>query len=149
MDNTNTILKEMSKVYAVTCEVNNIKITRSQDANETIRKVFPVSISDREAFVALYLSNSNKTIGFGICSIGGYTSTLIDVRILLKEALLASATGILICHNHPSGNLNPSAADLQITKKIKDSANIIDINLLDHLIITEDCYYSFADEGKL
>ncbi len=142
-------LQEMSEIYAANQEVKNIKITRSQDANEIIRKVYPVSLADREAMLALYLNNSNITLGYGICSIGGYTSTLIDARIVLKEALLASATGIILVHNHPSGNLNPSSADLQITKKIKDSAKIIDINLLDHLIITEDAFFSFADEGKL
>lgn len=148
MKNLDTI-KEMSEVYAVTREVNNIKITRSQDANEIIRKIFPVSITDREAFVALYLNNGNRTIGFGICSIGGYTSTLVDVRILLKEALLASATGILLCHNHPSASLKPSLADLSITAKVKKASELMDIKLLDHLIITEDAYFSFADEGKL
>ena len=149
MKNPNSKLKEMSEVYTATCEVNNVKITRSQDANEIIRKVYPVSLSDRECMLALYLNNSNSTIAYGICSVGGYTGTLIDIRILLKEALLASATAIILVHNHPSGTLVPSQADLNITEKVKNAAELMDLKLLDHLILSEESYYSFVDEGKL
>lgn len=142
-------LKEMSEVYFSSGVVKNIKITRSQDANDIIRRVFPTSISDRESMLSLYLNNSNRTLGYGICSVGGYTGTLIDLRILLKEALLASATGIILCHNHPSGNLKPSQADLSITNKVKKAAELIDVKLLDHLILSEDEFFSFADDGKL
>lgn len=139
----------MSEVYFSSGVVNNIKITSSQDANYLTRKIFPTAISDRESMLALYLNNSNRTLGYGICSIGGYCGTLIDVRIVLKEALLASATRIILCHNHPSGTLKPSPADLSITNKVKKAAELMEIHLLDHIILTEDAFFSFSDEGKL
>jgi DNA repair protein RadC len=80
---------------------------------------------------------------------GGISGTVTDVRIVMKKAIECLASGIIVCHNHPSGNLNPSDSDTKITQKIKEAGNLMDIQLLDHLIISEKDYYSFADNGIL
>ena len=84
----------------------------------------------------------------GISS-GGITGTLVDVRIVFKKALEKGATAVILCHNHPSGALKPSNSDIQLTEKLRDAGKILDIRVLDHLIVTESGYFSFADEGKL
>ncbi len=104
---------------------------------------------NHEEFWVLFLNNSNKVVFKSNLSKGGLTGTVVDVRILFKMALEQQATGLILAHNHPSGKLKPSDADLSITKKIKDGAKLLEITLLDHLIITEHGYYSFADEGVL
>ena len=142
-------LKEMSTIYKIEKDIPNVKVTQSSMVNEYIRKVYPVPINEREAFVVLYLNNSNRTLGISVISIGGITGTLVDIRLILHYALLSMATGLILCHNHPSGSLQPSGADKTITKKVKEAAKLMDINLLDHLVITEDSYYSFADDGIL
>lgn len=102
-----------------------------------------------EAFAVLYLNRANKIIHFEMISKGGITGTIADPRIILKIALEHGATSIIISHNHPSGNLQPSKADEEITHKIREAAKLIDVVLLDHIIISEEGYYSFMDEGKL
>ena len=91
----------------------------------------------------------NEVIGYHLISIGGISQTTVDVRILLQGALLCNSVAILIFHNHPSSNTNPSKADISLTEKITQACKTIDINLLDHIIITEDNYYSFADNGQI
>ena len=140
-------LKEMSAIYKIEKDIPNVKITQSSTVNDYIRKVYPVDINEREAMVVLYLNNSNRTLGFSIASIGGLTSTIIDVRLVLKDALLSNATGLILIHNHPSGTLKASNQDMSITKKVKKAAEVMDIKLLDHLILTEENYFSFADDG--
>ena len=102
-----------------------------------------------EEFWVLFLNNSNKIIQKQQLSKGGITGTLVDVRLVMKKALEISATSIILCHNHPSGTLSISDADKQITEKIKKAGMSLDIKLLDHIIITEKAYCSFADEGIL
>ena len=102
-----------------------------------------------EEFWILYLNNSNKVIQELPLSKGGITGTLVDVRLAYKQALNLGATATILVHNHPSGNLNPSAADKQLTQKFKIAGESLDIKVLDHLIITENSYFSFADEGLL
>ena len=97
----------------------------------------------------LLLNRSNKVLGIYSLAKGGLTSCIVDVRIILSIALKTLATGIILFHNHPSGNLKPSKADLDITKKLKNFCDLLDISLLDHLIITKDNYFSFADEGLI
>ncbi len=134
----------MSAIYKIEKDIPNVKVTQSSIVNEYIRKVYPVELTYREAFVVLYLNNSNRTLGFSIISIGGITGTLVDIRLILKNALLSMATGFILSHNHPSGSLKPSRSDIDITKKVKDAAKLMDITLLDHLIITEDSYFSYG-----
>lgn len=102
-----------------------------------------------EEFWVLLLNNSNKIIQKIQLSKGGLTATLVDVRLLFKQALEYFATAIILVHNHPSGQLKPSEANKNITKKISDAGNVLDIKLLDHIIITEHDYFSFADDGIL
>jgi len=104
---------------------------------------------DHEEFWVLFLNNSNKVIAKSQISKGGLTATFVDVRLLFKRALELASIGIIVCHNHPSGKLKPSQADNEITKKIKEAGLTLDIKLLDHLIITQKAYFSFADDGIL
>ncbi len=102
-----------------------------------------------EVFGVLYLNRANKINHFEIVSEGGITGTVADPRIILRKALEADAVSIILCHNHPSGSLRPSRADEILTDKIKEAASYLDIKVLDHIIVSEDGYYSFADEGLL
>ena len=102
-----------------------------------------------EEFWVLYLNNSNKVLSKFQISKGGITATLVDVRLLFKKAIEIGAVAIIICHNHPSGKINPSTEDKNLTKKIKLGGMSLDIKLLDHLIITEKSYFSFADNGEI
>jgi DNA repair protein RadC len=102
-----------------------------------------------EVFAVLFLNRANKINHFEIVSEGGITGTVADPRIILRKALEEDAVNIILCHNHPSGSLKPSRADEDLTKKIKEAARLLDITVLDHIIVSEDGYYSFADEGLI
>ncbi|HMJ47837.1 MAG TPA: DNA repair protein RadC [Ferruginibacter sp.] len=102
-----------------------------------------------EVFGVVFLNRANKIKHFEIISRGGITGTVADPRIILKKAVEQNATAIVLSHNHPSGNLNPSVADQELTNKIKQAASYFDIKVIDHLIISDDGYYSFADEGMI
>ncbi|WP_223549431.1 MULTISPECIES: DNA repair protein RadC [Aestuariivivens] len=123
------------------------KINSSKSVFELMQPV--IGELEHEEFWIIYLNNSNKVIHKHQLSKGGITGTLVDVRLVLKNALEVGATGLILAHNHPSGTLRPSEADKQITKKLKTAAQSLDINVLDHLIITEKAYFSFADETLL
>lgn len=114
-------------------------------------EVFKSHIADlpHEEFWVAYLNHSNRVIRTAQLSKGGITGTLVDVRLLIKKALDLHATALILAHNHPSGALQPSEADKQLTLKIKNALGSLDIKLLDHLIVTENGYFSFADEGHL
>lgn len=102
-----------------------------------------------EVFMVAFLNRSNKIIHIETISEGGITATVVDTRIILKKALEQNAVNLVLCHNHPSGSLKPSKADEQLTQKIKQAALLLDIGVIDHVIVSEDGYYSFADEGLL
>lgn len=102
-----------------------------------------------EVFAVLYLNRANKINHFEIISEGGITGTVADPRVILRRALEKDAVNIILCHNHPSGSLKPSKADEQLTTKIKEAAKFLDITVLDHVIVSEDGHFSFADEGLL
>lgn len=121
------------------------KITNSKDACKLMQPL--IGDLQHEEFWVLYLNNSNKVLAKNQISKGGLTSTLVDVRLLYKRAFELTAVGLIVCHNHPSGKLQPSVSDKQLTAKIKKAGETLDIKLLDHLIITEKAYFSFADEG--
>jgi len=120
-------------------------------SSKDVSDIFQPLLSDllHEEFWILYLNRSNKVIGKMKLSQGGISGTVTDVRIVMKKAIECLASGIIVCHNHPSGNLNPSESDSKITQKIKEAGNLMDIQLLDHLIISDKDYYSFADNGML
>lgn len=122
-------------------------ITSSKSVFELMQPV--IGELQHEEFWIIYLNNSNKVILKNQLSKGGITGTLVDVRLVLKSALEVGATGLILAHNHPSGTLKPSEADKQITNKLKIAAESLDIKVLDHLIITENAYFSFADESLL
>ena len=123
------------------------KINGSSDVFEIMQPI--VGDLPHEEFWILYLNNANKVLARERISTGGITGTLVDTRIIFKKGLEVMATAVILCHNHPSGALKPSDSDLQLTRKIKEAGTILDIRILDHLIITEGSFYSFADEGKL
>ncbi len=109
---------------------------------------FLVGITHEE-FHAVLLNKSNKLIKHFIVSKGSIDGTVVDVKLIIKEAMMNMASGIIVCHNHPSGNINPSIQDENLTKKIKNAASFFDIKVLDHLIIGDNKYFSFADEGLI
>jgi len=103
----------------------------------------------KEVFAVVFLNRANKVNHFEIVSEGGITGTVADPRIILKKALEENAVSLILCHNHPSGNLRPSRADEELTAKIKEAARFLDIKVIDHVIVSEEGYFSFADEGIL
>ncbi len=121
-----------------------MSIKGSADAYAVLEPV--LSELQHEEFWILYLNNANKVVHKSQLSKGGITGTLVDVRLVLKEALELGAVGIILAHNHPSGALKPSEADKAITKKLKKAAEMLDIKVLDHLILTEKSFFSFADQ---
>jgi len=123
------------------------KITSSVSVFELMQPV--IGDLAHEEFWIVYLNNSNKVIQKNQLSKGGITGTLVDVRLALKTALEVSATAIILVHNHPSGTLKPSQADKDLTTKLKTAGQSLDIKVLDHLIITENAYFSFADENLI
>ena len=127
------------------------KITSSKDAYDLFVSTWDLNtIEYFEEFKVLLLNRSNAVLGLIAISKGGISGTITDVRIILQAAIKSCASGIIVAHNHPSGNLNPSESDTKITQKIKEAGNLMDIQLLDHLIIaSEENYYSFADNGLL
>lgn len=124
------------------------KITSSKDCAELFRKIFDAdTFLWSEEFIVLCLNNSNRVLGFYKLSSGGITGTVVDVRMVYTIALKSCATSIIIAHNHPSGRLLASDADKEITQKLKQAGQMLDIKLLDHIILTDTGYLSMQDEG--
>jgi DNA repair protein RadC len=121
------------------------KITSSKMIFELMQPI--IGELPHEEFWVLYLNNSNKVLSKSQQGKGGITGTMVDVRLVFKAALELGATALILCHNHPSGTLVPSDADKQITRKLKAAGQNLDIQVLDHLIVTENGYYSFNDDG--
>jgi DNA repair protein RadC len=138
---------ELGKRRKETDGANNHKITGSKDAADHF---FPLlGDLNHEEFWVMLLNRGNKVLEKFMISQGGIAGTVIDVRIILKPAIEKLASSIILCHNHPSGTMQASDADLQITRKIKQAADLLDIAVLDHIIIGQNQYLSFADEGLL
>lgn len=123
------------------------KITRSADMAGYLQ----IMLGDykHEVFAVIFLNAANKIKHFEIISEGGISATIADPRLIIKKALLEDAVRIVLCHNHPSGNLRPSQYDLELTQKIKQAAAYLDIKLLDHIIVSSEGHYSFADNGLI
>jgi DNA repair protein RadC len=138
---------ELGRRRKLTESMNRKQITSSRD----IYDIFHPVLADlpNEEFWIILLNRSNKLIERQKISQGGISGTVTDVRIILKTALEKLASSIILCHNHPSGNPKPSESDISITNKIKESGKLMDINLIDHIIVTDGKYYSFADEGMI
>lgn len=125
------------------------KLTSSKLSSEFIRQFYSDDIEIYESFFILMLNRANETIGYAKISQGGICGTIVDVKLVAKFVVDSLASGIIIAHNHPSGNLQPSQADIQITNKIQAIVKLLDSILLDHIILTKESYYSFSDEGKI
>ncbi len=130
-----------------TTENKKIAINSSSDIALYLKE--QIQFKSHEIFLAVFLNQSNKIIHQEIISEGGITGTVVDTRLLLKKALNYNTISIILCHNHPSGNLKPSTADKQLTQKIKEAAQLLDIKVMDHIIVSTEGYYSFADDGML
>ncbi|MBW6501571.1 MAG: DNA repair protein RadC [Bacteroidales bacterium] len=132
-------------------KLSEIPDTTQIKCSKDVADIFHPILSDiaHEEFWILFLNRSNKVINRMKLSQGGVSGTVTDVRMVMKKAIEYLASGIIVCHNHPSGNLSPSESDTRITQKIKEAGNLMDIQLLDHLIISDKEYYSFADNGLL
>lgn len=125
-----------------------IKIGSSSCAEDVFRIFFEDEISYRENFMIMILTNSNHVLGIKKISVGGMTACVVDVRNIIQAVLMAHGVSLILCHNHPSGTLKPSQADKNITSKIGKACKVLDIKLLDHIILTEESYFSFADNGE-
>lgn len=136
---------ELGRRRKETETVKKVKVVTSRDAYDAMKgKMIDLP---HEEFWLVILNRANSIVRKELISRGGVAGTVVDTKIIFKLAVEHYASSIIICHNHPSGNLKPSEADLKITKNIKDAGKIMEIPLVDHLIITDNGYYSFADEG--
>ena len=138
---------ELGRRRQAASSLNNTLVKTSSD----IAAYMQTRLKDyrHEVFAVLYLNRANKINHFEIISEGGITGTVADPRIILRRALEEDAVNLILCHNHPSGSLKPSRADEQLTAKIKEAAKFLDITVLDHIIVSDDGFFSFADEGLL
>jgi len=149
---TKTHLEEINISYSVTGKTLYGKgIQHSRDAFEYLKTFYSAdTLHCQEQFVVLYLNKANRPLGGIPLFKGGISSTIVDFKLLLGIAVKALASGIIISHNHPSGNSQPSEEDRRLTTRLKDACKLMDIHLFDHIIVTgEDDYYSFADAGEL
>ena len=128
---------------------DRLKISRSQDCYLLLWDLFGSKIECYEQFYILLLNLANRVLGFVKISEGGVSGTVVDPKKIFQIALKSNASGIILAHNHPSGNTTPSASDEAMTAKIVAAGKFLEILVLDHLIITSDQYFSFSDEGRL
>jgi DNA repair protein RadC len=154
-------VKGIGEAKAITL-IAALELGRRRQASASLEKMLVSSSTDiaqylqvklkdyrHEVFAVLFLNRSNKVNHFEIVSEGGITGTVADPRVILRKALEEDAVNIILCHNHPSGSLKPSRADEELTHKIKEAAHYLDIRVIDHIIVSENGYYSFADEGLI
>jgi len=147
-----TNVSEVQLIYKNKVKASDrIKISCSRDAQKIFMDSWnPDTIGFLEEFKILLMNRSNSVLGILEISKGGISGTISDSRVIFAAAIKGNASGIICAHNHPSGNLNPSESDTKLTQKLKEAGNLMDIQLLDHLILsTEGDYYSFADNGLL
>jgi DNA repair protein RadC len=156
MENTNELFKQFQIAEIQLLYKTNVKpslrpkISSSQDAYEILKSNWDeYKIELVEQFKILLTNRANKVLGIFEVSIGGIAGTVADPKLIFIAALKAGASGLILSHNHPSGNLNPSQADIDLTRRIKEAGKLLEIQLLDHVILTSEGYYSFADEGLI
>lgn len=126
------------------------KILSSRDIETYIRHVWDADkLEHIEQSIIVMLNRANKVLGWALLSTGGLAGTVIDPKVVFQTVLAANASSFIVAHNHPSGNLEPSQADIQVTKKLQEAGKFLDLPLLDHVILTSESYYSFGDEGML
>jgi DNA repair protein RadC len=144
---TVTAALELGRRRQASVSLEKAVITSSKDMAAYLQNV--LGDYKQEVFAVIFLNRANKINHLQIMSKGGLTGTVVDPRVILKKALEEDAVSLILSHNHPSGNLTPSRADQQVTQQIKEAAKFFDIKLLDHIIVSDMGYYSFADEGML
>ena len=155
METTNTLawtqVAEIELIYKSKVKASERpKVTTSSDAYHLLKQNWDENkIEFVEQFKVLFLNRANKVLAIYELSTGGVSGTVADPKLVFSAALKVNASNIILCHNHPSGNIKPSAADEQLTRKIKEAGKYLDLPVIDHLIITNESYYSFADEGLL
>ena len=130
-------------------DFQRVKINGSQDSADYIRQFYEGDIEIFESFFILLLNRQNKTIGYAKISQGGVTGTVVDAKIVIKYIVDTLASAVILCHNHPSGNLKPSTDDINLTEKLVKAVKLVDSQVLDHIILTSDNFYSFADNGLI
>lgn len=128
---------------------DGVIVKSASEVEDYIRPMFEDVMETREKFIVLYLTRSNEILGSYVAGLGGITSTVVDIQLILRHALLYGASSMILSHNHPSGALKPSDADITLTKKIAESAKVMDLKVIDHVIISYKGIYSFTDEGLL
>lgn len=125
------------------------KVAGSRDVYDVLQRIWSDRIEHVEEFMVLCLNRANRVLGWAKISQGGLSGTVADPKLIFQVALKSNACSLILAHNHPSGNLQPSEADIHLTRKLKDAGLMLDLPVLDHLIISSEGYYSFADEGLL
>lgn len=147
-------------------QMRKVRVSTSQDAHQLLREIFNRdTIELFESFIVLYLNRANTTIGYQVISQGGVSGTVVDSRLIFTSAISCCASGIILAHNHPSGNMKPSQQDLDLTRRINEICKLVNIQLLDHIVLSPqtNCeqqvregfgmiqkpYLSFADEGLM
>ncbi len=156
MENTNDQTKQF-QVAEILLSYKSIvlpslrpKITSSRDVYKILTENWDQNkIEFVEQFKVLLLNRANKVLGIFEVSSGGVSGTVADPKLIFAAAIKGNASGIILSHNHPSGNLQPSQSDIDLTRKIKEGGKVLEVQLLDHIIITSESYYSFADEGLI
>lgn len=144
-------INEISVSYTMN-KLSSNTIKNSKQAAEYVREMYNNTLCQlelKEYFFIILLNRANQVIGYNKLSEGGICGTVVDIRLAFGTALKSLATGIILSHNHPSGNLNASQSDIVLTKKFKQAGEILDITIFDHIILTSTSYSSFADEGIL
>ncbi len=130
--------------------ISKYNVTCSEDAYKYLLSTYKKgTICYKEYFKVLFLNQANQVLGYNLISGGGITETTADVRLIFQAALLTNSVALILAHNHPSGNLKPSPEDIRLTKQVREAAQIMRIKVLDHIILSDTEYYSFADEGML
>ena len=143
-------LSEIEIIYRNKVRLSDMeKVCGSRDTYEVLQRIWSSRIEHVEEFMLLCLNRANRVLGWARISQGGLSGTVADPKVIFQVALKSNACSIIIAHNHPSGNLQPSEADIHLTRKLKEVGTLLDLPVLDHLIISLEGYYSFADEGLI
>lgn len=147
-----TNIAEVKVLYSHKVKASDrIKITNSAKAAEIMREIYDEScqIELKEYSYLMLLNRANKVLGVSLLSVGGVSGCIVDPKIVFQTAIKTAASGIILCHNHPSGSKDPSKTDISLSKKIREGAKLLDISLLDHIILTSESYYSLTDNNDI
>ena len=143
-------IAEVKLNYKPLGKLSDLQIcTSSKEAESFFRSIWGDRMDYIEEFYVLLLNRSSKIIGFQKISEGGTCGTVVDIKVIFQGALKTNAHSIILCHNHPSGNKKPSEPDISLTKKLREAGKYLEITVLDHIILTSESYFSFADEGLI